>query len=69
MAEQPRFDVFGREGPLEERIVEQVDLADGEVVGRPPVAVDQVELLRGERTGDGMLGHSYLLGWIFAAEG
>jgi hypothetical protein len=41
MAEQPRLDVARLERTAQQRIVEQVDLADAEVVRRPPVSVDQ----------------------------
>ena len=36
-------------GTLEERIVLEIDLADGEVVGGAPVGVHGVELIGGER--------------------
>ena len=44
MAEKPRLDVLGPERLAQERIVEQVDLTDREVVGRAPVGVDRIEL-------------------------
>ena len=34
---------------LEQRVVEEVDLPDGQVVRRPPVRVDASELVIGER--------------------
>ena len=43
MAEQARLDVLELERLFQERIVEQVDLADGEIVRRPPPAIDEVE--------------------------
>ena len=49
MSEQPRLDVLGAERLAEQRIVLQKDLTDGEVVGCRPVAVDRVELRRGQR--------------------
>ena len=45
VAEQPRLDVLGEQRLAEERVVEQVDLADREVVRGPPVGVDQAELV------------------------
>jgi hypothetical protein len=33
----------------EKRVVEEVDLADREVIGGSPVGVDQAELIAGER--------------------
>ena len=33
----------------DERVIEQIDLPDREVVGRPPVGVELAELLRRER--------------------
>jgi hypothetical protein len=59
VAEQARLDVLGREPFLQERVVEEVDLPHGEVVGCAPVGVDQLELLVGERRlgrGGGHLG-------------
>ena len=47
VAEQPRLDVLGAQGLSKQRIVEQVDLADGEIVGGSPVRVDELELRRG----------------------
>ena len=45
VAEQPRLDVLEPQRLAQQRVVEQVDLADRQVVRRPPVGVDQVELL------------------------
>ena len=42
--EQARLDVARLERLAEQRVVEQVDLADGEVVRGPPVRVEQLEL-------------------------
>ena len=50
VAEQPRLDVLPLERLFQERIVEQVDLADRQVVGGPPVGVHLAQLLGGERT-------------------
>ena len=47
VAEQPRLDVLASERPSQERIVEQVDLADGEVVRRAPERVDFCQLRLG----------------------
>ena len=44
VAEQARLDVLGLQRLAEQRIVEQIDLADGEIVGRAPVAVYEFEL-------------------------
>ena len=44
MTEQSGFDVFGAKRPAEERIAHQVDLADRQVVGRAPVAVDPLKI-------------------------
>ena len=51
MAEQARLDVLRPERLAEQRVVEQVDLSDGEVVRRPPPGVDQPELVLAERLG------------------
>ena len=44
VAEEPRLDVLRCERLAEERIVEQVHLADREVVGGAPVRVEELEL-------------------------
>ena len=59
VAEQPRLDVLRQERLLEQRICQQIDLPDREVVGRAPVSVDQPQLLGRERT---LGGNSALLG-------
>lgn len=43
--EQPRFDVFGGQRFAEQRIVQEVDLSDRQVVRGTPVAVDLCESL------------------------
>ena len=48
--EQPRLDVLGLQRLSQQRVVQQVDLADREVVGRAPVGVDEGELLGGQRS-------------------
>ena len=48
VAEQPRLDVLALQRLLQERVVEQVDLADRQVVGGPPVGVHLAELVRRE---------------------
>ena len=45
VAEQARLHVLRLQRLPQQRVVEQVDLGDGEVVGGPPVGVDQAELL------------------------
>ena len=45
VAEQPRLDVRGRERLPQQRIVPQIDLADGQVVRGPPVRVEESDLL------------------------
>ncbi len=40
MTEQAGFDVLSPERFPQERVIEQVDLADREIVGRAPVSVD-----------------------------
>ena len=51
VAEQPRLHVLGRERLAQERVVEQVDLADGEVVRRAPVRVEEPKLLDARPSG------------------
>ncbi len=49
VAEQPRLDVVDRQRLAQERVGEQVDLPDREIVGGPPVGIDQGEVLLAER--------------------
>jgi hypothetical protein len=51
MAEKPRLDVLPLQRLAEKRIVEEVDLADGEIVRRPPVGVHPPKFICGERIG------------------
>ncbi len=41
VAKQARLDMLLLQRSFEQRIVEEIDLPDGEVIGRPPVGVDQ----------------------------
>ena len=53
--EQPRLDVLGTQRLAQERVVEQVDLPDGQIVGRSPVRIEEGEFGRGQcgrRVGD-----------------
>ena len=45
VAEQPRLHMLGLQRLAQERVGEQVDLRDGEVVGGAPVRVEQLEFL------------------------
>jgi hypothetical protein len=49
VSEEARLDVVGDERPFQQRVVEQVDLPDRQVVGGPPVRVDQFELVTVKR--------------------
>jgi hypothetical protein len=49
VAEQPRLDVLGPQRLSEKRVVEEVDLADREVVRGAPVRVDALQLVGRER--------------------
>ncbi|PQM46103.1 hypothetical protein C1Y40_03724 [Mycobacterium talmoniae] len=51
MAQQPRLDVLGGQRFGQQRVVQQVDLPDGQVVGGAPIGVDEVELVAGEGCG------------------
>ena len=51
VTEQPGLDVLGRQRLAQQRVVQQVDLPDRQVVGRPPVGVDQLHLGRRKRHG------------------
>jgi hypothetical protein len=50
VAQQSRLDVLPLQGLAQERVVEQVDLPHRQVVRRPPVRVQEPQLLRPERT-------------------
>jgi hypothetical protein len=45
VAQQPRLDVLGSERLAQERVVQQVNLADREVVGGAPVRIDVLDVL------------------------
>jgi hypothetical protein len=47
MPEKARLGVLERERPAEERVVEQIDLADGKIVRGPPPGVHRPELVIG----------------------
>ena len=51
MAEQTRLDVLLGQRLLQQRIVEQIDLPDRQVVRGPPVGVDLPQLVRAKWTG------------------
>jgi ribosome biogenesis protein Nip4 len=48
VAEQPRLHVLRFQGLAQQRVVEQVDLADRQVVGCAPVGVHLLQLFRRE---------------------
>src|SRR5499427_9024801 len=48
MAQEPRLDVILCEGLLEQRVVVEMDLADRQVVGGPPVRIHQCPLFVGQ---------------------
>jgi len=60
VAQQPGFDVLLLERTAQQRVVQEVDLPDGQVVRRPPPGVEELDLLvrqgRGVRRG-GRMGH------------
>ena len=49
VAEEPRLDVFLCQGLLEQRVVVEIDLADRQVVGGPPVRIHQSPLFVRQR--------------------
>src|SRR5581483_2184127 len=51
VTEQSRLDVLTLEWLFQQRVVEQVNLADRQIVGRPPVSIHLAQLLGSERTG------------------
>jgi hypothetical protein len=50
VTQQPRLDVLTLQRVFEERVVKEVNLADREVVGGPPPAIDLSKQLEGERS-------------------
>jgi hypothetical protein len=48
MSEQPRFDVLGCQRLTQQRIVQQIDLADRQIVGRAPVGVNTGKFVIGK---------------------
>ena len=58
VAEQPRLDVLERERLAQQRVVEQVDLPDGEVVRGAPEGVEARELLGRQRARGVGRGHA-----------
>ena len=62
VAQQARLDVLWRKRHAQQRVVEQVDLADREVVRRAPPGVQALELVGSERAGRGRrlgVGHDH----------
>ena len=51
VAKQPRLDVFSLERLFEQRIIEQIDLPDRQIIRRPPIGVHLAKLFCGERAG------------------
>ena len=49
MAEQPGLDVLFGQGLLQKRVVIEVDLADGQVIGGPPIRIHQRPFLIRQR--------------------
>jgi hypothetical protein len=49
VAEKPRLDVLQFQRQLQERVVEQIDLTDREIVGGTPPCVDEFQLRLGRR--------------------
>ena len=45
VAHESRLDVLATKRLSQQGIVEQVDLSDGEIVRRPPIGIDQLQLL------------------------
>src|SRR6266581_6674831 len=56
VAQQPRLDVFELQWSIEQRVVEQIDLPDRQVVGRPPASTRRSAAARPARE-DGPRGH------------
>ena len=48
VAEQPRLHVLGLQRRAQQRVVEQVDLPNGEIVRSTPVGVEELELVLGQ---------------------
>ena len=46
MPEEARLDVLLLERLAQQRVVEQIDLTDGQIIGRAPIGIDLAEFLR-----------------------
>jgi hypothetical protein len=69
MPEQSRLDVLAFQRLLQERIIKQVDLADGEVIGGAPVGVHLPQFFGGEGAVDGALARLLGLSSSFSGGG
>jgi hypothetical protein len=49
VAQKPRLDLLPAQAVAQQGIVEQIDLSDGEIVGRSPIGVDRLGLGGRER--------------------
>jgi hypothetical protein len=47
VSDEAGLHVFGPQRLRQQRVVEEIDLSDGKVVGRPPPGVDGIEIYRG----------------------
>jgi hypothetical protein len=45
VTQQSRFDVLDLQGLPEQRVIEQVDLADRKIIGRTPIGVQFLEFV------------------------
>ena len=46
VTQEPRLHMLERKGLTQQRVIEKIDLADGEVVGSPPIGIDLAKLVR-----------------------
>jgi hypothetical protein len=51
VAEQARFDVLALERPFQKGIVEEINLANGEIVGCAPIGINLAEQIQREPSG------------------
>src|SRR5260370_23576217 len=58
VTEQARLDVMGLDRLAQQRVVEQVNLADAKVVGGTPPSIDRTQLLCRKNLGNGWIAHS-----------
>ena len=66
MPEQARLDVLEGQRLAQQRIVEQIDLADREIIRGAPIGVDRGEFGRRQRPGGGISRFGVCVQWLIS---